>query len=172
MRTGKFLAPLTLAVGLMSGPAAADVPVPVELAPVNHAEAYLTVVEPDGGEVKYTPADLEELPTYRLVTRTPWREEPAAFEGVLLSDLLARHGLVDVPAIVVTAENDYRVTVPRAVWSEQPVLVATRVDGRPHSRRQRGPIQFVIDEADMLASPAVSENYLVWMARLIEVADG
>lgn len=143
----------------------------VELAPISHAEASLVIVGSDGDESTYTPADLESLTTYSLTTTTPWRDDPAVFEGILLTDLLAANGLTSEPSIVVIAENDYRTVIEREIWESVDILVATRVDGRPHSRRARGPIQFVIDDEAFNASDLTSESNLVWMAARIEPHD-
>ena len=144
-------------------------PKPVELSPMLHREAQLEVRLGNGSGAAYAPADLEAFPTYRIETTTPWRESPAVFEGILLTDLLEAHGLLDAPSIRVTAENDYAITIAREVWEAAPILVATRVDGRPHSRRNRGPIQFIVASEDYVGSPVVTEDHLVWMAAVIEV---
>ncbi|MEO3415242.1 hypothetical protein AAFO92_11345 [Roseovarius sp. CAU 1744] len=146
----------------------ADPIVAVELAPVAHKDATLVVVGADGTEIAYSPAQLEELPTYSLTTRTPWRDEPARFEGVLLTDLLAANGIANASAISIIAENDYATVMSQEVWNDVDVLVATRVDGRPHTRRARGPIQFVIDMEAYTTSEFTSEQNLVWMAARIE----
>ena len=140
----------------------------VELEPITHVDAALVVVGNDGTEHKYSPADLEEFTTYSLTTTTPWRDEPAEFQGVLLADVLAATGLDSASSIAVMAENDYRTVIPQAVWQEVDILVATRVNGRAHSRRARGPIQFVIDMETFNASELTSESNLVWMAARIE----
>ncbi|MEL6838631.1 MAG: hypothetical protein AAFP85_05025 [Pseudomonadota bacterium] len=150
------------------GRAAADAPEPIDLSPINHAAAELVIAGQDGTERRFTPAMLEELDTFRMRTTTPWREEPANFDGVLLSDLLRASGLDDVDEIRVTAENDYTTVIPRALWETIPVLIATRVDGQPHTRRERGPIQFVISMDDYTASSIASEAHMVWMAARIE----
>ncbi len=159
-----------LILGLLGLPpvSAQTMPRPRTLAPMDHAPAELTVAGPDGSERVYTPALLEELPTYALRTTTPWREVPAEFEGILLTDLLAANGLDSAEAITVLAENEYAVTIPRAAWEALNILVATRVDGAPHSRRARGPIQFVVAMDTYQASPIAREDYLVWMAARIE----
>ena len=54
------------------------------LDPMDHNAAQLTVVGPEA-TMTYSPADLEAMETYRMVTHTPWREAPAAFDGVLLT---------------------------------------------------------------------------------------
>lgn len=146
----------------------ADPIVPVDLDPITHANATLVVVGADGRETAYSPSALEELPTYSLTTRTPWRDVPATFEGVLLSDLLAAHGIDGATAISVKAENDYATVIPRVIWDELDVLVATRVNGQAHTRRARGPIQFIIDMDAYDASDRTIEANLVWMAARIE----
>ncbi|MFQ1700482.1 hypothetical protein ACJ5NV_07790 [Loktanella agnita] len=141
---------------------------PVTLEPITHAEAELVLVHPDGHETSYTPETLENFPTYRLRTTTPWRDEPADFDGILLRDLLASAGLDSLDQIRTLAENDYSTTIPRELWENVTVLVATRVDGEPHTRRARGPIQFVIPMDEYTSSPVANESYLVWMAARIQ----
>lgn len=149
-------------------PGAADTLHPVTLGAVQHLDAQLTILRPDGSEAVYSPADLETLPTYSLRTTTPWRSEPAEFEGVRLADILAANGLGDATAISVAAENDYSVDIPRAAWEALDILVATRADGAPISRRDRGPIQFIVDMDTYRSSAIAREDFLVWMAARIE----
>lgn len=161
-----------LALALSIGPISADADLAaVTLAPISHAQATLTVVAEDGSSTSYTPADLETLPTYRMETTTPWRDTPSAFEGVLLADLLRAHGLDQTSAIRIVAENDFASKMEREVWETLPILIATRVDGQPHNRRERGPIQFIIDADDYASSDVASESHLVWMASRIEPLD-
>lgn len=145
-------------------------PKPVNLAPTVHMKASLTVLGADGKSTVYSPADLEKLPTYQIVTATPWRDEPAVFTGILLIDLLELHGLLSAQSIVVTAENDFSTTFSRRTLAAANILVATRVNGVPHSRRARGPIQFVVEEEVYQSSGFVTEAHLVWMASRIEAA--
>ena len=140
----------------------------VQLAPIQHAEATLVVLDKAGVERPYSPSELEAFSTYSMTTVTPWRNEPAEFEGVLLTDILAANGLDTVDAISVTAENDYRTDIELYSWETVDILVTTRVVGRAHSRRTRGPIQFVIDMESFNASGLTSESNLVWMAARIE----
>ncbi len=144
---------------------------PAALPDIEHSEAVLRVVDPSGTSTSYTPEALENLPTYRLVTTTPWRSEPAAFEGVRLTDLLQSHGLDRVDAIRIIAENDFVSVLEREVWLTDAFLIATRVDGRPHSRRARGPFQLVVDAEAYDGSKLLKERHLVWSAAVIEVSD-
>lgn len=172
MTTRKYFTAVFLAIAVAAGPQAVlaggeSGPTPVTLAPIAHHEASLTI-----GGTAYAPADLEAFGAYRLKTKTPWRAETAEFDGVLLADVLAAHGLADAPAVRITAENDYSVIVPREAWTTHNALLATRVDGRAHTRRARGPIQIVFDyDHDDAVRAKAFEKHWVWMASRIEAAE-
>jgi len=157
---------LVLAQPVLAGPYVETV-----LEPITHQQASLVIVGRDGVETSYSPAQLEEMATYSLTTTTPWREAPANFEGIMLRDVLQAHGLDTANTLLVTAENDYTTTLTRELVENVDIMIATRVDGRPHSRRARGPIQFIIDAGDFSASDLTSESNFVWMAARIEVVD-
>ncbi len=171
MRMGSFICALGASWCLAATVSLAGAPEPVALDPLQHNPAVLEVIGGAGSPVSFTPADLERLPTYRITTKTPWRDAPAVFDGVLLDDLLRETGLFDAPAIRVVAENDFASVIPRDLWQTTPVLVATRVDGAPHARRARGPIQFVIDMETYETSDIARESHLVWMAARIEAVE-
>ena len=118
-------------------------PTAIERIPMDLNRASLTIVG-NQGEITYSAEELEEIGFYRVTTVTPWRNEPAAFDGPLLTDLLEMHGLKSAPALRVVAENDYAVVIPSEIWKKWPIVVATRVNGKPHTRRQKGPIQFIL----------------------------
>lgn len=164
--TYRFLTTMALFLTLFSA-AQAQSPIPITLGPLAHNEARLSILATDGAEATYTPSELETFPTYRLTTTTPWRIQPATFDGVLLNDVLAAHGLQDTEVLRVEAENDYAVTLDKAVRDATPILLATRVDGRALSRRERGPILFVVGAEDYARLEVITERHLVWMARRI-----
>lgn len=145
--------------------------VPIELESVRYQAATL-VVAGINGDVSYDQASLEALGAMRMSTITPWRETMTDFDGVLLQDVLAANGLSGAGKIRVTAENGYATEIESETWKNFPILLATRVNGRAHSRRARGPIQFVLP---MSASPEVGmDGFLsnwVWMAARIEAVD-
>lgn len=160
-----------IAFALSSAAAIAAPPEPVSLEPIEHLPAELVVVDQAGTEHIYTPADLEQLGAYRLTTTTPWRDTPAVFEGASLRDLLERHGLADGDAILVVAENEFQTIIEREVWENVPMILATRVDGQAHSRRARGPIQFVVPDDIYSRGEHVFERHLVWMAARIQPSE-
>ncbi|MEM9063352.1 MAG: molybdopterin-dependent oxidoreductase [Pseudomonadota bacterium] len=157
-----------LLVGLAFLSVSAQAMEPVSVDDVRFANASLTVATATG-ETGYTPAELEAFGTYAVNTVTPWRETAAEFVGIRLRDVLDAHGLTDASAIRVVAENDYAVTIPNEVWTEHDLLIATRVDGRAHNRRARGPLQFVFNMSEDARTGAKAfESNWVWMAARIE----
>lgn len=158
-------------LGMLANPLLAGALTEVKLQKMNHETATLTVVGPDGIATQYSPAQLEAFPTYSLTTTTHWRDGASVFEGVLLSDILAANHLENDPNIKVTAEDQYNAILSKELIDSVPILVATRVDGKPHSRRMRGPIQFIIDAETFANSPLTNETTLVWMAARIEGMD-
>lgn len=149
-------------------PAFATEAVTLETLPA--AAGALTVQATDGAETTYDTTTLEALGARRMITTTDWHGENAAFDGVLLSDLLARHDLMDVPAIRVVVENDYAVTFTAEAIAEAPILVSTRVNGKNLGRRTRGPFFFAIDADDLARGDHLAERHSVWFATLIRAA--
>lgn len=162
-----LLRSVALAAGLacLSGAAAFAEPTfaPVELAAIAHSDGMLRVIAADGTETTYSTDELETLPTFAIETTTPWDSEPLRFEGVMLADVLARHGLAGTD-IEVLAENDYVTAIEAEVAATGDFMIATRVDGHPLSRRERGPLLFVVPSTSLVEGGPVGERHLVWMA--------
>jgi len=143
--------------------------VPVDVDPIPFRTAALKVTSSQG-EVSYSPETLETLGTFSLTTITPWRDAPAEFVGVRLRDVLTAHGLDQETSIRVIAENDYAVELYSEAWMTMDALIATRVDGKAHSRRARGPLQIVFPMTDQPElGQGANQRYWVWMAAAIEV---
>lgn len=114
-------------------------------------------------------AMLGALPSRTTVASTPWYPQKTKFEGPLgaaLLDLVGATGTV----LRVTALNDYAVEIPVADLRKWPVILATKIDGKPISVREKGPI-FVIYPFD--DDPSLyNELYFgrsAWQLKAIEV---
>jgi hypothetical protein len=112
---------------------------------------------------------LEALPGRATVANTPWYPGNTRFEGPLGSavlDLVGAGGTI----LRVTALNDYVVEIPVADFRKWPVILATKIDGKSISVREKGPI-FVIYPFDQ--DPALyNELYFgrsAWQLKSIEV---
>jgi hypothetical protein len=114
-------------------------------------------------------AMLQALPSRVTVTNTPWYPEKTAFEGPVgaaMLDLVGANGTM----LRVTALNDYVVEIPVADLRKWPVILATKIDGKLISVREKGPI-FVIYPFDQEPS-LYNELYFgrsAWQVRTIEV---
>lgn len=114
-------------------------------------------------------AMLAALPSRVTITDTPWYSSKTRFEGPLgaaLLDLVGATGTM----LRVTALNDYVVEIPVADLRRWPVILATKINDKPISVREKGPI-FVIYPFDL--EPALyNELYFgrsAWQLKTIEV---
>lgn len=122
---------------------------------------------PDAAE--FDMAMLEKLPQHSITTKVPWYPKPRTFTGVLLRDLLAAVG-AQGSTLRAIALNDYRVDIPIEDVREHDVIVAFRLDDRPMSVREKGPlaIMYPFDSARELRN-AVHFGRAAWQLRRIEV---
>ncbi len=115
-----------------------------------------------------TVADLEKMPTTRVVTQTPFLPGTTTFEGVLLRDLL-KAAQLEAPRLVMTALNDYRVEVPAADAAQYDVIVAYKLDGQYMRIRDKGPFWLVypLDRHPELQNGATATK-MIWQMKAIE----
>lgn len=142
--------------------------------PAPHSSPILTVTGAiantnAAGSATFDDAMLAALPRHRIVTGTPWYDEPRTFEGPLLRDVLAAAG-ANGKTLRVEALNDYAASVPFADALAYDVIVADRIDGKPIPVRERGPL-FIIYPFDQVPALKTEEFYqrAVWQVKSIEV---
>jgi hypothetical protein len=114
-------------------------------------------------------AMFEALPQRKARIQTPWNSTPTAFEGPLLSALLDTVGATGTK-VLVTALNDYTSEIPIDDFRKWPVMLATRMDGKPIPVREKGPL-FIIYPFDKVPE-LYNELYFsrsVWQVKSIEV---
>jgi hypothetical protein len=122
---------------------------------------------PDGAT--YDAAMLDALPKRTTTASTPWYSEKTRFEGPLGAALLDQVGAKGT-TLKVTALNDYAVEIPVADFRKWPVILATKINDKPISVREKGPI-FVIYPFDEEPS-LYNELYFgrsAWQVKSIEV---
>jgi hypothetical protein len=90
---------------------------------------------------------LDALPQRVTKATTPWYTGEHEFSGVIISDLLDYLG-ASGESVTFTALNDYASEIPIAELEDLPVILATRVDGKKLSVRDKGPL-FVIYPFDL-----------------------
>lgn len=123
----------------------------------------------DGNAALFDEDMLSALPRHRIVTSTPWTDGIKHFEGFLLKDLLEE---VAAAGSVLRAEgiNGYRIEFPISDADEFGVLIAMRMDEKPLSRRDKGPLWIVYPRDSVPA--AQDERYdhrWVWQLGKLEV---
>jgi hypothetical protein len=114
-------------------------------------------------------AMIDALPQHTFTTRTPWYDKAVTFSGPRLSDLIA---LVGGKGTVMHASaiNDYKITIPLSDAVEHPVIMASRIDGKPIPVREKGPL-FVVYPFDSSATLRSSVYYerSIWQLKSIHI---
>ena len=113
---------------------------------VRAADAVLTVSGPGGASATFDMAALDGLPQTAVTTTTPWYDGARTFSGPLLRTVLQQAGVTGT-TLKITALNDYSVEIPAEDLDLYGVVLASRIDGKPLSVRDKGPL-FVISPFD------------------------
>jgi len=121
------------------------------------------------GAAEFDMAMLAALAQKTTVTKTPWTTGEVSFAGPLGSALLDAVGATG-GTLKVVALNDYSADVPAADLREHPVILATAMDGKPMSVREKGPLFLIYpfdDEPDLYNETYFNRS--VWQIARIEV---
>ncbi len=131
------------------------------------AEPILTVAGP-ARQVDLDMAALEALPQVSFATSTVWTDGTHQFSGVPLKALLAAQGITG-GAVKAIALNDYSVTIPVDSLEDTAPILATRIDGKTFSRREKGPIWLIypFDAAERFRTELIFGRS-IWQLRRLE----
>jgi hypothetical protein len=112
---------------------------------------------------------LNALAQHTTVTETPWTEGEVSFAGPLGRAILEAVGASGTE-LEVTALNDYAAKVPVADLVENDVILATTMDGKPMSVRDKGPLFLIypFDQNPDLFNE-IYFNRSVWQIKSITV---
>lgn len=152
-----------LALLLAAGPALADPPPPEEVVLVVTGDAV-------GGSIAFDAGHLARLPQHVVRTTTAWTDGVKTFEGVLMRDLLEPLGGRHAGTARLSALNDYVIDVPVSDFYRYDVILASRMDGVPLTRRDKGPLWVVYprDRFDELQDERYDSRW-VWQLNRIEL---
>ena len=164
--TAVFVIAWAVSLSPLSG-AASDLPEPTG--------NVILIVEGDirstnsAGRAQFDRAMLSKLGSHHVYTSTPWTDGVIDFEGVLFSDVLAA---VDAQgtALEATALNDYTVKIDVADLHKYPVIIAMSADGKPLTRRDKGPLWVIYpldDHSDIEQMGKLSN--MIWQLNRIVV---
>lgn len=122
-----------------------------------------------GDTAQFDLAMLEALAGRTATVKTPWTEGETVFTGPFLRAVLEAAG-AQGETLLIRALNDYFAAVPIADAQRIDTILATRMNGRLMSVREKGPL-FLIYPFDL--DPALyNEKYFsrsVWQIKEIEV---
>lgn len=149
-----------------SPPASALEPVSLDEPP----DSVAFNVQKGGSATPVTLRQLEKLGLYRVTTPSPFEQGQLTFEGVLFSDALKLLGLEEEASVTLRAVDDYVQIIPREDWTEGPLLLATRQDGTPLTRRTQGPTRLVypINDHPAFDTPIRKPRW-VWLIKTLEI---
>lgn len=121
----------------------------------------------DGETALFDLTMLDALPQHTIKATTPWYDGEHEFSGVVISDLLSSLG-ASGDSVTVTALNDYSAEIPFEELQEYPVILATRVDGKELSVRDKGPtfVIYPFDEHPDLYNEVIFSRSVWQVARL------
>ncbi|KAB8140768.1 molybdopterin-dependent oxidoreductase [Chloroflexia bacterium SDU3-3] len=112
---------------------------------------------------------LEQLALYAYTTYDAGIRRRAAYQGVLLSDVLQLAGMAaDATTLQASALNDYVTDIPLTAL-QWPVMLATFRDGQRMPIAEKGPIEIVFPADSFAIDPAVWDPKWVWMLRTLDV---
>lgn len=121
------------------------------------------------GVARFDRAMLGSLPQHTIRTTTPWFPGITEFSGPLLADVLA---LVKARGTVIKASalNDYSVIIPASDAVNHQVVLATTLNGKPMSVREKGPV-FIVYPFDTKAELRSTVYYerAIWQLKSIEL---
>jgi hypothetical protein len=122
-----------------------------------------------GSSAQFDMQMLEQLPQRSYVMQTPWYSTPRKFTGPLLRDVLAACG-AQGSNLRATALNDYRVDLPFEDTQRFDVLLALRLDDKPMTVRDKGPL-FIVYPFDSSAELRTTIYYSrsAWQLKSLEV---
>ena len=121
-----------------------------------------------GDTAQFDLAMLEALTGRKGEMETPWTEGKVTFEGPFLREVLSAVGATGAN-LKVRALNDYAAEVP-AEDAKLDTILATKLDGKPMSVRDKGPLMLVYPfdlDADLYNEKYFSRS--VWQIKEIEV---
>lgn len=113
--------------------------------------------------------NLAALPQFEIRTDNEFSDGVVVYRGPLVRDVLAALSLDRLQAVRFVAANDYYVDIPTSDFFDYDVILAMEADGKPLSRRDKGPLwlMYPISDHAALRQP-VYLSRLIWQVVRIE----
>ena len=120
------------------------------------------------GTVVLDAAALENLPVVSFQTGTIWTEGQMTFSGPTLASVLTLVG-AGGGNLLLRAVNDYEVTLPISLVSADAPIIATHINGKPFTVREKGPL-WVVFPYDRGPEFRTETSYAVSVWQLTEIS--
>jgi len=135
------------------------------------AQAAPELVVRSGSKVLVLDRDeLETFPQTTVTTSSPYYDGAVEFTGPTLKRVLDTFGIDDQTQLTLRALNDYQVKGTLAEVLELDAIIATRMDGRNMSVRNRGPFWIILPLSER---PELDHGdyhrFMVWQLDQIEL---
>lgn len=113
--------------------------------------------------------DLSAMPQVTIDTENEFTDGMVSYRGPLVRDVLARVGLDKLEQVRFVAANDYFVEIPTSDFRQYDSILALEADGKPLSRREKGPLwlMYPISDHSELEDPEYLRR-LIWQVVRIE----
>ncbi|RVU86289.1 hypothetical protein EOL70_02245 [Leucothrix sargassi] len=108
-----------------------------------------------------TDKDLFSLPQYEFSTKHQWTTATQHFKGPLLIDVI-KLACDDAHKVILTALNDYSITVDLKLIEEFKPIIAHTLDGQRMSIRDKGPLWVMIDHEKYNVGKQTLDELLIW----------
>ena len=116
-------------------------------------------------------ADLDAMAQHSFTTSTIWTDGDVTFSVVPLSAVLASMNMQG-SAVEMIALNDYKVTIPMDQLEDTVPIIATRMDGKVMSVRDKGPYWIVFPyDADPKYQTETIYSLSIWQLNRLKVLD-
>lgn len=121
----------------------------------------------DGGALRLSTAELEQLPTVQLEVFEPFEERRIRFSGVRVADLLDFADVLEqATELYLVAHDDYSVILGLDALLEDDAVIATREGGQPIDLVAGGPFRLVFPDG---SATGTNQDHWIWSVRDIDV---
>jgi len=130
-----------------------------------------TGLSSDSHTATFDRGQLDALPQQEFTTSTIWTDAERLFSGPALHDVLDAAD-VSGDTVHLVAANGYEARMPRDAIKGTVPIVATNIDGKPFSVREKGPL-WVVFPYDLDANYQTEEVYAwsIWQLTGVRVSE-
>ncbi|MFD2205008.1 hypothetical protein [Kiloniella antarctica] len=99
----------------------------------------------DGDKItKFRLSDLEKITIYETEIPEIWNGEEGKYQGVLLEDILALAGVMDVESIRLVALDGYLIELDKEILQNKCAFIATRFRKKEIAVEEKGPTRLLL----------------------------